>query len=248
MKIDEIIFNERNMIRIFIFLILTFIFILYTLSLLIYIISLILFYSVFESIIYYLSINQYKVINNNKIKINVNKIFKNYINKKDKIYFKYFIIIKIFEIFFILLIIIIMCEYCDNFLINYLDVTTNTFNIKYITILLYIYFISSLIMCFIYANIMKFACINSLVGKYKISWITYFASTGISMFIHIILIIQFGVPVIFARIIGFAIDLTIFDSFITWIEPNLKVNASLFDFSVKQVNYTKNINLNKSKK
>ena len=96
-------------------------------------------------------------------------------------------------------------------------------------------------MCYIYSRLMKFSCINSLVGKYKISWITYFASTAISMIFHIIIIIQFGIPIEHARIIGFAIDLTIFDCFITWIEPNLKINASILDYSVKQVNYTKNI-------
>ena len=124
MKISEIIYNERNVLRLLIFITIIFLYLFFNVNLLYFIFILFLFHTIFEIIIYYLSIYEFKPLSNEQLfkkKININ-IKENYN--------RYFLFIKFFQILFMMLIIILICSYIDNYLINVLNIAVAYTNTK----------------------------------------------------------------------------------------------------------------------
>ena len=161
------------------------------------------------------------------------------IEKKYRNSLSFFLSFKIIHILSLLMLIVILSFIFEKIFVFIFNINTETYNIEYILLIIYIYIISSLLLCRKYAQIMKFSDISKVLERYNLSWEAYFFSTAITLIIHLIMIIQWDFPIVFARTIGFGLDITVFEMVVSWLEPSIKINASLMDFNYKHTNYIK---------
>jgi len=107
---------------------------------------------------------------------------------KEKIYLS--IILKVFSMIFICLILSEIIFMFINFFIK-LDLTMN---IKFITVIAYIYFFTGIIMSYSYSKIFKKSYLPLLVDRFNLNYEAIVGATILSLWIHLVLLIVFNTP------------------------------------------------------